>query len=82
MATAGIIQVSLNTGVFLPARPNIAYKVLGCFGGAAKIPFSPTLANIKSSLKMGLHCDTDPNEMDDQLRADIMRIVPGKILEM
>ena len=31
---------------------------------------------------MRLHYDTDPNAMHDELRVDIMRTIPGKILEM
>ena len=39
-------------------------------------------SDIKSYLEMRLDRDTDPNAMDDELRADIMRIIPEKILEM
>jgi len=31
---------------------------------------------------MRLDGDTDPNAMDEELRADIMRIIPEKISEM
>ena len=48
---------------------------------ALRIPLSPTYADIKSYLEMMLDGDTDPNAMDDELRDDIMRILPEKISE-
>jgi len=53
-----------------------------CFSEALRIPFSPTHADIKSYLEMRLDRDSDPNAMDGELRADIMRIIPAKISEM
>jgi len=77
-----IAGVSPNTRLFLTGRPHIDGEIVKCFIGAVRIPVSPIHADIKSYLKMRLDGDTDPNAMDDELRADIMRIIPEKISEM
>jgi len=76
-----IVRISPNIRVFLTGRPHIEDEILKYFSGALRIPLSSTDADIKSYLKMRLDGDTDPNAMDDVLRADIMRIIP-KISEM
>ena len=77
-----IIRVSPGARVFLTGRPHIDDEIVGCFSKALRIPLSPTHADIMSYLKMRLNGDTDPNAMDNELRADIMRIVPEKVSEM
>ena len=77
-----IVRVSPNTRVFLTGRPHIDDEIARSFTEVVKIPVSPTRADIKSCLEMRLDGDTDPNAMDDELRADIMRIIPEKISEM
>ena len=77
-----IIRASPNIRVFLTGRPYIDDEVMKCFGKAVRIPISPTQNDIKSYLEMRLDHDTDPNAMDDALRADIMRAIPEKIAEM
>ena len=77
-----MIQVSSSTRVFLTGRPHVNDEILKCFGEAIRIPLSPTQGDIKSYLERKLDGETDPNAMDDELRADIMRIIPEKISEM
>ena len=77
-----IIAVSRNTRVFLTGRPHIDDEIANFFGEALRIPLSPTDADIKGYLEMRLDGDTDPKAMDDELRADIMRIIPEKVSEM
>ena len=77
-----IVRVSPNMRVFLTARPNIDDEIVRCFVEIVRIPLSPTHGDIKSYLEMRLDGDTDPYAMDDELRADIMRIVPEKVSEM
>jgi len=77
-----VIRVSPNTRLFLTGRPHISDEIVRYFSQALRIPLSPTHEDIKSYLEMRLKCDTDPNAMDDKLRADIMRIVPEKISQM
>ena len=77
-----IVQVSPNTRIFLTGRPHINDEIMKYFSEVVRIPVSPTQEDIRSYLKMRLEGDTDPNVMDDELRADIMDIIPAKISEM
>ena len=52
-----------------------------CFGGAVQIPLSPTYSDINIYLEVMLDLDSEPDAMDNELRADIMRIIPEKISE-
>ena len=52
------------------------------FGKTVRILVSPTLVDIESCLEMSLRCDTNPNAIGDELRVDIMRIIPDKVIEM
>jgi len=77
-----VIRVSPNTRVFLTGRPHIDDEIARYFSKTARITLSPTHTDIKHFLEMRLDGDTDPAAMDDQLRADILRIIPEKISEM
>jgi len=77
-----IVQMSSNTRIFLTGRSHIDEEIMKCFGKVVRIPVSPTQEDIKSYLEMRLDGDTDPSAMDDELRGDIMRIIPAKISEM
>jgi len=68
-----IVRVSPNARVFLTGRPHIDHEIAKSFSEAVRIPISPTHGDIQSYLEMRLDGDTDPNAMDDELRADIMR---------
>jgi len=74
-----IVRVSPNTRVFLTGRPHINDEIVKRFGEAIRIPLSPPKGDIESYLEMRLDGDPDPNVMDDELRADIMKIIPEKI---
>ena len=77
-----ILQVSANTQIFLTGRPHIEDEVVKCFGKVVRILLSPTQHDIRSYLEMRLASDSDPDVMDDELRADIMRVIPEKISEV
>ena len=77
-----IVQVSANIRIFLTGRPHIEGEVVKCFGKVVRILLQPTQHDIKSYLEMRLAGDTDPDVMDDELRADIMRVIPEKISEV
>ena len=77
-----IIRVSASTRLFLTGRPHVRDEVTKCFGTVVRIPVSPTRDDIRSYLEMRLDSDTDPDVMDDELREDIMRVIPEKISEM
>ena len=76
-----IVRASPGARVFLTGRPHINDEILGCFGKALRIPLSPTHGDIMNYLEMRLNGDTDPHAMNDELRADIKRIIPEKISE-
>jgi len=77
-----IIRVSANTRLFLTGRPHVRDEIMKCFGKVIRILVSPTQDDIRSYLEMRLESDTDPDVMDDELRADIMRVIPEKVSEM
>ena len=77
-----IVRASLGARVFLTGRPHIDNEIVKFFSGALRIPLCPTSEDIRDYLEMRLDSDTDPHAMDDELRADIMRIIPEKISEM
>ena len=77
-----MIRASSSTRVFLTGRAHVDNEIAKYFGEAIRIPLSPTQEDIRSYLERKLNGDTDPNAMDDELRADIMRIIPEKISEM
>ena len=77
-----IARVSPNTRIFLTGRPHIDDEIMKCFSKAVRMPVIPTQDDIKSYLEMRLDGDTDPNAMDDELRAEIMKIIPEKVSEM
>jgi len=77
-----IVRMSPNVRVFLTGRPHIDDEIMKCFSNALRIPLTPIPGDIKSYLEMRLDGDTDPSAMDNELRADIMRIIPEKISEM
>ena len=77
-----IIRASSCTRVFLTGRSHIDEEIAKYFSKAIRIPLSSTHGDIESYLEMRLDGDTDPNAMDDELRADIMRIILDKVSEM
>jgi len=77
-----IVSVSPNMRVFLTGRPHIEKEIMKWFSQAVRIPLSPSAGDIKSYLEMRLDRDPDPDAMDEELRADIMRIIPEKVSEM
>ena len=73
--------MSPGTRVFLTGRPYIDDEIVRCFSKALRIPLSPTHDDIMNYLEMRLSSDTDPDAMNNELRANIKRIVPEKISE-
>jgi len=68
--------------VFLSGRPHIGDEVKRYFSAAIMIPIIPTTRDIEGYLEMRLARDTTPNAMDGNLRAEIMRAIPGKFSQM
>ena len=77
-----IARASPNIRILLTGRPHIDDEIVEFFSKAVGIPISPTRNDIMSYLDMRLKHDTTPKAMDDELRADIIRVIPEKISEM
>jgi len=77
-----IVLASPTTRLFLTGRPHIRDKVKGYFTEAITIHFAPTIRDIEGYLEMKLSRDNTPSAMDDDLRAQIMKVIPGKISPM
>ena len=77
-----IALASLTTRVFLSGRPHIQGEIVGFFSAAILIAVSPTIEDIERFLEMRLGTDTTPKAMDDDLRAEIMRVITRKISQM
>ena len=76
-----IVAVSPNIRVFLTGRPQIRGEITRYFSQVVLVTLSPSAGDIESYLEMKLDCDPDPEAMDEELRADIMRIIPKNASE-
>ena len=77
-----ILRASPALRVFLTGRPHVRDEIKRYFGKAIVIPVIPTARDIERYLKMRLARDPIPGAMDDNLRAEIMRVIPSTISQM
>ena len=77
-----IVQAAPTMRMFLSGRPHIQDEVKRYFTGIIIIAVIPTIEDIERYLEMRLDKDPTPSAMDDNLRADIMRVIPRKISQM
>jgi len=77
-----IVKASPTTRVFLTGRPHVQDEVRRYFPGAIMIPIITPIEDIKRYLSMRLGEDTTAGAMDSNLRAEIMKVIPGKISQM
>lgn len=77
-----IIRASPTTRVFLTGRPHVRDEILRYFPEAVMIPVTPTFGDIEIYLEMRLAQDPTPTEMNDELRAKIMWVIPRRISQM
>ena len=82
MSLREIVQEFPGVRVFLTGRPYIGNEIVRCFTNTLEIPFNPAYADIISYLEMRLERDIYPEAMNDELRADILRIIPVKAAEV
>ena len=71
-----------NVRLFLTGRPFISGEVEKHFPNAHSISVSPTKEDAEAFLRTKLDGDPEPEAMDENLRADIMEIIPKTISEM
>ena len=75
-----ILRECPNIRLFLTGRVHIRDEVQESFPGTAEIlPISPRERNIRLYLRMRLSRDPEPGAMDEELEADILRIIPEVI---
>ena len=77
-----ISRESPRTQVLFTGRSHIADEAKKYFAEAIIIPVSPTEDDIRVYLDARLDGDTEPDAMDNDLRRDIMRIIPETISEV
>ena len=77
-----IVRVSPNTRIFLTGRPHVREDVRRYFTSAVVIPISPNTNDIRTYLEMRLDEDTEPEAMNNNLRADIVRVIMDKTSDM
>ena len=77
-----ITRASPTTRMFLSGRPHIRDEVERYFTEAIMIAVIPTIKDIERYLGMRLDRDPTPSAMDNDLRAEIMRVIPRKISQM
>ena len=77
-----IVRESPKTRLFFTGRPHCTGDILRYFANAVVIPISPNGDDVRSYLEMKLDRDTEPEAMNDSLRADIVRIIMEKTSDM
>ena len=77
-----IVRESPSTRVLFTGRSHVADEVKKYFNEAIIVPVSPTEDDIRAYLDARLDRDTEPDAMDNDLRRDIMRIIPETISEV
>jgi len=77
-----ILRESPKTRIFLTGRPQVEAEVKGYFATGVTVPISPKTHDVKIYLEKELEKDPERGAMSDDLRADILRIIPEKISEM
>ena len=77
-----IVRDSPSTRIFLTGRPHVRGDIQKCFAKAVVIPISPNPNDIRNYVEMKLRKDADPEAMNNDLWADIVRVILEKISDM
>ena len=77
-----IILESPRTRIFLTGRPHVEGIIRRYFAKAVVIPISPNTDDIRNFLEMKLDRDGEPEAMDNDLRADIVKVILDKMSDM
>ena len=78
----GIIRESPRTRLFLTGRPHVGEDILRYFTKVVTIPINPNRDDIRNYVEMRLDRDAEPEAMNKELRADIVRVILEKISNM
>ena len=75
-----VIQECPNIRLFITGRPHIRMEVGGYFPGYSELALvKSTEEDIRRYVTRRLKMDAEPDAMDSELEADILRIIPDKI---
>jgi len=77
-----IFQKPPTTRIFLTGRPHVGEAIQRYFTKVVVMPVSPTQDDIKNYIEMRLNRDEEPEVMDNNLRADIAKIILEKMSDM
>jgi len=76
-----IVRESPSARVLFTGRSHVQEEVKKYFTSVITVPVSPTEGDIRIYLGSRLDRDPEPYTMDDDLRGDIMRVIPEMISE-
>jgi len=77
-----IVRESPRTRIFLTGRPHVGGTIQRYFTKAVVVPVSPNTDDIRNYIEMKLDRDDEPEAMDDDLRADIVKVILDKMSDM
>ena len=77
-----ITRESPKTRIFLTGRPHVKEAIQRYFAKAIVIPITPNQHDIRNYLEMRLDMDEEPEAMNNDLRADIVRSIMDKMSDM
>ena len=77
-----IVRDSPSTRIFVTGRPHVRGDIQKCFAKAVVIPISPNPNDIRNYVEMKLRKDADPEAMNNDLWADIVRVVLENMSDM
>ena len=77
-----IVQESPRTRIFLTGRPYVGEDIRRYFSKAVVIPISPSQDDVRHYVKMRLDRDPEPDAMNEDLQAEIIRVILEKIADM
>ena len=77
-----IVLESSGTRIFLTGRHHVKEAIQRYFTKVVVIPVSPNEGDIRNYLEMKLDRDDEPEAMDSDLRADIVRVIVEKMSDM
>ena len=77
-----IVRKSPMARIFLTGRPHVGEAIQRYFTKAVMIPVSPNTNDIRNYIEMKLDRDDEPEAMDNNLRADIVKVILDKMSDM
>ena len=77
-----IVRESPSARIFLTGRPHVEEAAQRYFTEAVVIPVCPNTDDVKNYVEMKLDRDDEPEAMDNDLRADIIKVILDKMSDM